>query len=96
MSEFETALKVMNEAFAADPAAVHALIVNRVPCNDALADHPNIPVEGNIVTSQEHTVIGALGLINGVLDAMFGRKIAAIWNDDDKPKFMGFAEWKAR
>lgn len=53
---------LLNEAFAADPAAVSQLADNRVPCNDKLADHPSIQLGG---VSGKNT-IGMVGLFNGL------------------------------
>ena len=59
-----TALRVLNEALAADPVAINELIQHRVTVTSlALIDHPTIQsgrVEGESRTS-------ALGLINGIL-----------------------------
>ena len=36
---FAAALQTLNDAYTADPGALHALICNRVPCNTALGAH---------------------------------------------------------
>lgn len=56
----------LNAAFNADPAAIHSLMVNRVPCDDALADHPTLPVDVIPLenTGSERYAVGALGLLN--------------------------------
>ena len=62
-------VECLNSAFAADPNAIHALMVNRVPCNQALADHPHVVVDNPPVIDGHHFSVGALGLVNGVLTA---------------------------
>lgn len=61
--------EVLTAAFARDPAAIHALIVNRVPCNQSLADDPHVVVDANRVLPGAYTV-GAMGLVNAVLPAL--------------------------
>ena len=60
----ETALRVLNEALAADPVAINELIQHRVVVTSpALIDHPTVQsgeINGEILT-------GPLGLINGIL-----------------------------
>jgi len=55
-------IEVLNSALEADPAAVYALVESRVPCNEALADHPTIQVlaEGGTYG------VGLLGILNGL------------------------------
>lgn len=45
-------LNALNTAFTADPAAMHALCSNRVPCNRGLADHPTVQVGGSPVATE--------------------------------------------
>lgn len=60
---------ILNEAFARDPAAMHSLCHNRVPCNSALADDPYVQV-GKIVTLPGDVYfVGAIGLVNAMLAA---------------------------
>ena len=63
----------LNTVLEADPLAVHALLRNVVPCNQALADHPRVPV--NVVCEGSYLVTG-LGVVNGLL-AETGRVVAA-------------------
>lgn len=86
-------LQVLNEAYAADPAAIHALICNRVPCNQALADHPTIQVEVNRVAAGESYAVGMLGVINGLVEATTGERVAVMWSDDDKGRCLGFTRY---
>lgn len=62
-------LKLLDEAYAADPRAMQQLLNVRIPCKKKLAEHPTIPCAG--------LTIGTLGLINGILMELFGRKVAS-------------------
>ncbi len=55
----EHALLILNQAVAADPAAMTALVRARVPCNDRLGQHSTIQC------GKEPTV-GLLGILNGI------------------------------
>lgn len=83
-------LKVLNEAVAADGPAITALLSARVPCNEALAAHPTIQVRE--IVNESRFEVGALGLINGLIEAAtLGGRIAAQYDDDDK--LIGFVEY---
>ena len=79
--EDNPAVRALNRAFRADPAAIHALLCNRVPCNVALADDPAVVVEANPVLDCGWTV-SALGLINGVLTELGLPVVASRWGDE--------------
>lgn len=72
----DTIVSVLNQMLRADPAATHALIANRVPCNAALAEHPTVQVaaQGNFFT------VGVLGVLNAVAAAEDGL-VVAVWDD---------------
>jgi hypothetical protein len=70
---------LLNEMLAADPAATHALIANRVPCNDTLRDHPTIQVHVRNASGIFPTV-GMLGVLNGVAGTV--RRVVAVFDDD--------------
>lgn len=57
---------LFNDFYKTDPEAASALFSIRVPCNDAVADHPDIVVAGNPGSWK----VGVLGLLNG----LFGEK----------------------
>ena len=59
------AVRMLNRAFAADPRAVHALVCNRVPCNQALADDPTVIYEESVLVGGP--TFGILGFVNGLL-----------------------------
>ena len=70
-------IAVLNEALKADHTTVSALCDNRIPCNDALADHPDVTVmvENGVCN------IGLLGLINGILSRVTGKTLAAHYDE---------------
>ena len=89
-------LQTLNEAYKADASAIHSLICNRVPCNQALADHPTIQVEINNMTPTETFSVGMLGIINGLVERLTGKRIAAKFSEPDetgRSKFVGFMEY---
>jgi len=104
---FSTFLRVLNEAYEADPDALDALVSSRHICNQALADHPFIQV-GTIVTCYEDGgapigrkdelyMIGLLGVINGICEPLTGRRIAASFSEPDsegRSQLLGFKEYK--
>lgn len=89
----------LNAAFVADPAAIHSLVLNRVPCNDALADDPFVIVERVKTLSGKHWSVDAIGLINAVLAA--NKLPLVVWKFDDtkdaegRHKLSGFCEYIA-
>ena len=94
-------VECLNSAFAADPNAIHALMVNRVPCNQALADHPHVVVDNPPVIDGHHFSVGALGLVNGVLTAnglpRIGAKFEPMPSDQEgRFKIVGFADFLPR
>lgn len=77
------ALGVFERAWKAAPDVMHALVCNRVPCGDALADDPTIicdpiPVLALSTVSKDYS-IGVLGLVNGVLGALGLKSIGLRW-----------------
>jgi hypothetical protein len=56
----------LNELMNLDKPAVGALIGNRVPCNEALADHPTCQVS----SQNGGCYVGLLGLLNGLCGKM--------------------------
>lgn len=93
MDEF---VRVLNEAFEIDPAAIFSLIqTNRVPCNYRLANHPAIIVDSpkaiNVTNFPDHPTVGFIGLLNGLLhSAGYNKSIAAKWTTGDVPRLLGF------
>lgn len=90
------AAQALQAAFEADPCAMHSLMVNRVPCNMALADDPFVVVDKSPVLETECFQVGALGLINAVLVANGLPLIAAEFSDPDeygRRKVTGFCDY---
>lgn len=77
----------MNELIKLDRPAVGALIANRVPCNEAMADHPTLQC------SAQHGghFVGLLGLLNGLcgtdekqwgaIEAVFAEHVPGRYSD---------------
>lgn len=91
----EVALECLQSAFTADPSAIHTMIVNRVPCNRALADHPYIVVDETPVLERGHFTVGLVGVVAGLMTAMGLTPIAYKFDEDNKdgegrPRFVGF------
>ena len=55
-------IELLNELVEIDAPAIAALIANRVPCNQSLADHPTVQV------GAQHGGfhVGVLGVLNGL------------------------------
>jgi hypothetical protein len=58
----DDAVDALNSMLVADPAAMQNLLGYRVPCNEALANHPTCQVGGEL----EHRFVRMLGIINGI------------------------------
>lgn len=90
------AVCVLNRAWGADPAAIHALICHRVLCNQSLADDPTVVVDESDCGSGAFT-LGTIGLLNGILEEMGLPKVAHRWaddvNDGSPRKLLGFQEY---
>lgn len=55
----EETIALLNSALETDREAISSLIEHRVPCSDAMAEHPTIQVSPN-------QTVGLLGIINGL------------------------------
>ena len=89
-------VEVLQRAFEADPNAIHALVVNRVPCNQALADDLDVVVEEARVLPPGHWQVGLLGLVNGILTAHGLPPVAAKFSEsgeDGSRQLVGFCEY---
>lgn len=87
--------EMLNSAFQSDSNAVHSLICNRVPCNLALADHPEIVVEDAPVLGVDGLFsVGTLGVVNGIVGMLTGLRVAIKWSDpregDGRRTLLGF------
>ena len=70
----DQALQTLNDALAADPAAINALFTYETECNRDLADHPTIQVRGYDRDTGEPLLHGPfyvrlMGIINGLFGA---------------------------
>ena len=97
LTDFEKALEVLNSAYKADPMAIHSLMCSLVPCQGKeLMEHPEVVVaESNVSPGNYH--VTSLGLINGILYSMTGRRVAMNWSDNKDGKgrceLLGFVEY---
>lgn len=70
----------LNGMMEVDPTATHAPIINRIPCNKALADHPYVIVDQ--LGHPDRTVVGIVGVINGILTEAGSTEVLAYQFDD--------------
>ncbi len=87
---FDIILKTLNEAVVADPIAIQELIDHRVPTNETLANHPTIQVRAEL-GGPTILEVGMLGVINGLVEAATGKRVAVIYDAADK--LSGFTEY---
>ncbi len=71
---------LLNEAFESDPVAMYHLQASMIPCNKALADHPEIIVRQTPVAGEQYNVT-ALGLINGILARLGEPPVSTQWEE---------------
>ena len=76
-----TILRVLNEAVTADRQAVKDLLSHKVVCNQSMADHPDILVGTRTTEYGDENVLGTLGLLNGIIERVTGRRVAAVLTD---------------
>jgi len=62
--KLENVITVLNEINKLDPTVLLALISYRVPCNQALADHPTVQVGKSELG--DYFEVGLLGILNGL------------------------------
>lgn len=90
------ASEILQRAFEADPNAMHVLTVNRVPCNQALADDPYVIVDNPPVLGRTHFSVGMIGVLNGVLVGLDLPRIAYKLDDEvdaeGRHRFLGFCD----
>lgn len=82
---FDRVLATLNDAYRSDPVAVLKLLQARVPCNAALATHEHVVVKSN-------DTVSALGLLNGLMAAAFGARVA-MQQDDRTGEVIGFTRY---
>ena len=83
-------VKALNAAVNANKAAMHALLINRVPVGQEMIDDPHMVVD-SMPGSQSYS-LGMLGVINGILSSVGMPRIAARWEKevDEGHNFVGF------
>lgn len=90
------ASEILQRAFEADPNAMHALTVNRVPCNQALADDPDVIVDNPPVLGRTQFSVGMIGVLNGILHAVDLPRVAYKLSDEvdaeGRHRFVGFCD----
>jgi len=101
----EKAIEALNDALRRDPETMAAMFHLQARCNEALADHPTVqvtvlrPLKGHADSPGGRAcTVGVIGLINGVVEPLTGKRIAAQWSDDigddGLQKLVGFCEYK--
>lgn len=84
----EKAIDSLNDAFLRDPEAVRAVFAQpRVPCNEALADHPTVQV----LFEKGETFVGIFGMLNGAIEPITGERIAGKYADNGD--LIGFCKY---
>lgn len=91
-------LLTMQSAFLCDPVAMRALTINRVPCNQELADHTHVVVQQSQVAGPPRYEVGVVGIIVGIMDKLGCKqliswsfdKVAGDYVGDDAVLFSGF------
>jgi hypothetical protein len=76
---------LLNELHGLDPEFLQPLIETRVPCNEAVANHPTVTVDD---PGPGKFTVGLLGILEGVV-GIDGRIIGMVVDDDTK-KCTGF------
>jgi hypothetical protein len=91
------ASEILQRAFEADPSAMHALLCNRVPCNDRLSDDPYVIVDKSPVLRGCHFSVGMMGVLNGILVACDLPRVSSKWSADrdaeGRQKMEGFCDY---
>lgn len=80
MTDIQPAIDALNDALERDPKALNYLLSRFAPCNQELIDHPTVQVRAG---SDNHAIVGVLGLLNGVLEPLTGDRVAAVYLDEN-------------
>lgn len=78
---------LLNELVVLDPDCIKAFVFQRVPCNEAVADHPTIQVHQ---PKGEKPTVGLLGILNGIFGIQEDGMGALCAEVDDNNKLIGF------
>ena len=77
--------ELLNSLLKIDHDAIEQLVETRVPCNEALANHPNVPV---LLLDDGQTKVGLLGILNGIIaGAGDDRILVGIYDENKLMKF---------
>lgn len=83
--KIEQVVNALNNVFNKDPSAISALIRNRVPCNQELKEENSLTKVPILLFKNgeftEHYMVGALGLINLVLQTLGLPEVAFVFGD---------------
>ena len=81
----ESICEFLNNLLEIDRGPIEQLVETRVPCNEALANHPNVPV---LLLDDGQTKIGLLGILNGIIaGASDGRILIGVYDENKLVKF---------
>lgn len=89
MTQKETVLQILNDAYKQDKAAIYCLFTNRVPCSVDLGEHSDLYVNSNNISGG--CTVSSLGMLNGILETLGVGKIAISY-DTDTHEFLGFID----
>ena len=78
---------LLNELLETDIQAIRHLFGNRVACNQAMADHPSVTVDGPGPNGP--FTLGVLGLLEGIA-GIDGKLIASVTSDEHYGAIVGF------
>lgn len=84
----EGVIDFLNELVKLDKLALERVMLHRVPCNNALADHPTVQVGYGPPGSLPPWEVGMLGILNGLFGVSgdgYGFITAVIDNDGERP-----------
>lgn len=76
----EKIILLLQEACVLDNKAITELVLSRIECNQELAEHATIQVYKD---KDNKTIVGLLGIINGILGELNSPLIAAKFNKEN-------------
>jgi hypothetical protein len=82
-AQVDAAIAFLNELLERDSSSISCLCMNRVPCNDQLAEHPTC----EIWHGDETRTVGMVGVINGLLTAMGVDRVMVVINENHTQVF---------
>ena len=85
-SAADVAVEVLCEFLKADPIACQGLFSHRVEVSPDVVDHPTIIVK----KSKGRHTMGAIGLLNGIMERACGERLALVMDEDE---LVGFQKY---